>query len=171
MPLPKKLKNMNTFVDGRSYAGQANEVTPPNLARKTEAYRGGGLGGAVHTDMGLDDDAMQMEFTIGGYEAELVKLQSRTTAGGVMLRFAGAFQADDTGQVTAVEIEVNGRIQQLDRGTYKHGDDSTTKATLNCVYYKETVNGQVVQEIDILGMVHVIDGVDILEEQRNALGL
>ena len=33
--MAKILKNFNLFVDGRGYAGKADEVTPPKLTIKT----------------------------------------------------------------------------------------------------------------------------------------
>lgn len=63
MGMPSKLKNMNVYNDGTSYAGVATSVTLPKLTRKMEAFRGGGLGGAVKVDFGLDDDALKVEWT------------------------------------------------------------------------------------------------------------
>jgi P2 family phage contractile tail tube protein len=40
--MTKILKNFNLFVDGRGYAGRAEEVTPPKLTIKTEELRAGG---------------------------------------------------------------------------------------------------------------------------------
>ena len=59
--------------------------------------------GAADIDMGLDDDALGVEFTLGGYESQLVKQMSASKIDGVQLRFAGSFQRDDTGEVQAVE--------------------------------------------------------------------
>jgi hypothetical protein len=38
------------------------------------------------------------------------------------------------------------------------------------VYYKETVDGVVLFEIDVLNSVFIVDGVDILAAQRAAMG-
>lgn len=38
--IPKILKNFNLFVDGRGYAGKAEEVTPPKLSLKTQEFGG-----------------------------------------------------------------------------------------------------------------------------------
>ena len=38
-------------------------------------------------------------------------------------------------------------------------------------YYKLEVGGRLIYEIDMVGMVLVIDGVDQLAEERSALGL
>lgn len=169
--LPRKLKNMNLFVDGVSLIGEVESVTLPKLSRKTEAFRGGGMAGAGHIDMGLDDDALKAEWTIGGYSLEIMRQLGMPRIDGTALRFTGAFQRDDTGEVVAVEVVMRGRHQEADRGEYKVGDNSSTKVSTNCVYYRETVAGSVVQEIDVLGMIHIVNGVDILKEQRKALGI
>lgn len=43
MAIVNILRNVNVFVDGRGYAGRAQEVTLPKLAVKTEEHRAGGL--------------------------------------------------------------------------------------------------------------------------------
>ena len=39
--LPRVLKNMNLFVDGRGYAGRVDEIQLPKLTLKTEEHRAG----------------------------------------------------------------------------------------------------------------------------------
>ncbi|PKL94628.1 MAG: phage major tail tube protein [Gammaproteobacteria bacterium HGW-Gammaproteobacteria-8] len=170
MGLPRKLKNMNLFIDGRSYVGEAEEVTPPKLTRKTEAYRAAGMAGAAHIDLGLEDDALKAEFTLGGHVGEVVKQMGRVGIDGVLLRFAGAFRRDDTGEYTAVELVMRGRITEIDRGTYKVGDNSQMKFSMHNVYYKEIENKQVLMEVDVLNNVHIVNGVDLLREERRAIG-
>lgn len=169
--LPRMLKNMNLTVDGISYIGEIESVTPPKLSRKTEAFRSGGMAGAAHLDMGLDDDALKAEWSIGGYSQEVMKQIGIAKIDGVALRFTGALQRDDTGEVSSIEIIMRGRHQEVDRGEFKAGDKSSTKVSTHCIYYRETVDGVVVQEVDVLNMVHVVNGVDVLKEHRNALGI
>ena len=66
MALPRKLKYLNMFNDGLSYMGVVESVTLPKLTRKLEKYRGGGMPGSVSVDLGLDDDALSLEWTLGG---------------------------------------------------------------------------------------------------------
>ena len=47
MAMPRKLKYLNTFLDGGSYLGVIESVTLPKLTRKLENYRGGGMSGSV----------------------------------------------------------------------------------------------------------------------------
>ncbi|MFX6496363.1 phage major tail tube protein [Acinetobacter baumannii] len=171
MSLPRKLKNMNLFNEGQSFLGEIKTVVLPKLTRKTEDYRGGGMNGPVKTDMGQGDDGLVLEATYGGLELITLRQYGMEKIDGVYQRFAGAYQRDDTGEVDAVEVVVRGRHEEIDMGDQEPGEDTEHKVVTNCVYYKLTVNGKVEIEIDILGFKEVIDGVDRLEKQRQAIGL
>lgn len=171
MALPRKLKHGNIFMDGENWIGIAEDYTPAKLGQKLEAYRGGGMMGAVNIHMGLEDGALDTSFTFGGAEAALVKRMGLAKIDGVSLRFAGSFQRDDTGEVVAVEIVQRGRFKDLDRGTFKSGDNTQTKVNMVNTYYKETMNGVDLVEIDLLNMIWIVDGVDLMAEHRQAIGL
>ena len=171
MALPRKLKHLNMFNAGNNWQGLAESVTLPKYTRKFEKYRGGGMAGAVDIDMGLDDGALDTEFTCGGVEAKLFKQMGTLTVDGVQLRFTGSIQRDDTGEVQAVELVVRGRHKELDSGEWKTGESSTTKVSGTNSYAKLTINGEVLYEIDLVNMVHIVDGTDLMEAHRNALGL
>jgi P2 family phage contractile tail tube protein len=171
MALPRKLKHLNLFMDGGNWIGVVEDYTPAKLSQKFEAYRGGGMMGAVNIHMGLDDSALDTSFTFGGVEADLVKRMGFAKIDGVALRFAGSFQRDDTGEVVPVEIVQLGRFKELDRGTFKSGDNSQSKISMVNTYYKETMNGVVLYEIDLINMIWIVDGVDLMAEHRKAIGL
>ncbi len=172
MALPRKLKRLNVFIDGEYWIGEAEEFTPAKLTRKFEKYRGGGMPGAVDIDMGLDDSALEVEFVFSGVSDALIKRQGATTVEAVSLRFVGAIQRDDTGEVSSIEIVCRGRFKELDHGTFKNGDDSTTKASMTCTYYKVIIDGEVLHEIDVINMIDIgTDGVDRMADHRKAIGL
>lgn len=171
MALPRKLKHLNLFNDGNNWQGLVESLTLPKFARKFEKYRGGGMGGAVDIDMGLDDGALDTEFTIGGTEALLFKQLGNVKADGVMLRFTGSIQRDDTGEVQAVELVVRGRHKELDSGEWKPGDSNTTKVSSTNTYAKLTLNNEVLYEIDLINMIEIVGGTDRMEAHRRALGL
>lgn len=171
MALPHKLKNMNLFFDGDNWQGKAEEITLPKLTRKLEAYRAGGMNGAAHVDLGLEDDALGMEITLGGMEAQIYKQWGIAEIDGVPLRFAGAYQRDDTGEVTACEVVVRGRLSEIDPGSAKQGDNTQVKFSFKPTYYRLVWNGADLIEIDVINMVEKVDGVDRLSEQRAAIGL
>lgn len=171
MALPRKLKHGNIFMDGENWIGVAEDYTPAKLSQKFEAYRGGGMMGAANIHMGLEDGALDTSFTFGGAEAALVKRMGLAKIDGVALRFAGSFQRDDTGEIVSVEIVQRGRFKELDRGTFKSGDNTQSKVNMVNTYYKEIMNGVVLCEIDLLNMIWIVDGVDLMAEHRKAIGL
>ncbi|AOE85836.1 phage major tail tube protein [Pseudomonas sp. TCU-HL1] len=171
MALPKKLKHMNLFNDGNSYMGVAKTVTLPKLARKLEAWRGAGMDGPVKADLGMSDDGIQLEWTLGGWDLLPLRQFGITSASGVQLRWAGSVQRDDTAQVSAVEIVVRGRHEEIDFGDAEPGEDTEHKITTTCSYYKLVVDGRTEIEIDLLNFTLIVDGRDLLAEHRRAIGL
>ena len=171
MALPRKLKHLNLFNDGNNWQGIVESLTLPKFTRKYEKYRGGGMPGAVDVDLGLDDGALDTEFSIGGTELLLFKQMGKATVDGIQLRFTGSIQRDDTGEVQAVELVVRGRHKEVDSGEWKTGESNTTKVTSTNSYAKLTINGEVLYEVDLINMVEIVDGVDLMEAHRNALGL
>lgn len=169
MALPNALKNFNVFDDGISYMGVVEEVKLPKLSRKMEAFRGGGMDGEVDIDLG--QEKLEIEQTLGGFVADAYRSYGITKISGKLLRFAGAYQRDDTGAVQAVEVVVRGRHAEIDPGSAKGGDKNTTTVKSSLTYYKLTVDGQDLVEIDIPGFLFKVNGVDMLEAQRKAIGL
>jgi P2 family phage contractile tail tube protein len=172
MALPRKLKYLNMFNDGLSYMGVVESVTLPKLTRKLEKYRGGGMPGSVSIDLGLDDDALSLEWTLGGLpDVALWAQYASPGADSVPLRFTGSFQREDTGAISAVEVVMRGRHKEYDGGENKQGESGTTKISTECSYYQLTIDGKEVIEIDVVNMVMKVDGVDRLAEHRRAIGL
>jgi P2 family phage contractile tail tube protein len=169
MGLPRKLKDLMLFNAGIAYVGEVSSVTLPKLSRKLEAYRGGGMDAEVKVDLG--QEAMEMEFTCGGLMLDVLRQFGVMTAAGVMLRFAGAYQRDDSGAVDKVEVIVRGRHEEIDMGEAKGGEDTEFKVKSSLAYYKLVVNGRTEIEIDPINMVLIVGGVDRLAERRAALGI
>ena len=171
MAQPRKLKNLNLFNDGNSYLGVVKSVTLPPLGRKMEAYRGGGMNGSVKADLGFSDDGIQFEWKTGGLDLIALRQFGSVNASGIMLRFSGAFQQDDTGDVSTVEVVVRGRHETIEMGDASPGEDTEHSITTTCSYYKLTVDNEDIIEIDLLNFIEKVNGVDMLEKQRNALGI
>lgn len=169
MALPALLKNFNLFDDGNSLMGVVDEVTLPKLSRKTEAFQGGGM--PIPIDIDIGGEKIELDWSCAGFVLDAVKQYGAAKANAVLLRFAGAYQREDTGDVQSVEIVVRGRHTEIDHGKAKIGDKSTTQVKTSCSYYKLTVDGQVQIEIDALAMIFTVNGVDMLAAQRKAIGL
>lgn len=172
MALPRKLKLMNLFIDGTSFLGVVDSVTLPKLTRKLEKYRGGGMNGSASVDLGLDDDALAAEFSTGGFPDDVIwTLYAAANASAVPLRFVGSYQRDDTGETVPVEVVLRGRQKEIDTGEAKQGEDTQSKIAMECSYYKLTINGKEMIEIDTINLIEKVNGTDKLEEHRRNIGL
>lgn len=169
MSLPSTLKQFNMYADGGSLMGVAEEVKLPKLSRKMEEFQGGGM--PVPVDIDVGNEKLELEFSCHGMTFDLVKKYGAAKAGAVLWRFAGAYQRADTGAVDAVEVVARGRYKEIDFGNAKIGDKSGTSFKGTLSYYKLVVNGTVLVEIDALAFIFIVDGVDLLADQRKAIGL
>jgi len=76
-----------------------------------------------------------------------------------------------TGDTSAVEVTLRGRHKEMDFGEYKQGEDTETKITTQCTYFKLTIDGKDVIEVDTVNMVEIVGGVDRVAEHRKNIGL
>lgn len=168
MALPRTLKDFNVFNDGQSYLGLCTELTLPKLTRKMEEFSAAGVG-PVKLDMG--SEPLEIEHSYGGIMPDILAQFGAPKIDAVMLRFAGAYQRDDTAEVDAVEIVVRGRHEEIDQGSAKKGDVTEKKIKSALTYYKEMINGQDIIEIDLLNKIFIVNGVDIYAAHRRAMGI
>ena len=171
MAMPRKLKNLNLFNDGNSYLGLVKSLTLPSLGRKMEGYRGGGMNGPVKADLGMSDDGIQFEWKTGGLDLISLRQFGAVNASSVALRFSGSYQQDDTGEVSNVEVVVRGRHETIEMGDAQPGEDTEHSMTTTCSYYKLTVDGEEIIEIDLLNFVEKVNGVDMLDKHRTGMGI
>ncbi|CAN0621023.1 conserved protein of unknown function [Burkholderia multivorans] len=169
MGMPRKLKGFNLFQNGENFVGQIAEVTLPKLTRKMEDWQGSGMSGPIKVDFG--NEGIQMEWTAGGFMKSVLKQYGITKHDGVLLRFAGGYRAEDADGEDAVEIIVKGRHSEIDPGTAKAKEDTAFKVTTVASYYKLSVNGEELIEIDFINMIEKINGTDLLASLRTAIGL
>lgn len=167
MGLPRKLVNINGYVDGVSYLGVIAEYEEPKLAIATDDWRGGGMLGPVKQDMGLE--ALEATITMGGHVVALIRRFGTTAVDGVMLRLVGAYRADDGSAAQAVEIYLGGRFSEIDLGKGKPGEGTEHKYTVPLAYYRREVDGVVEIEIDLPNGVFLVDGIDRYAEIMSIL--
>ncbi|MGA3715998.1 phage major tail tube protein, partial [Escherichia coli] len=70
-----------------------------------------------------------------------------------------------------VEVVLRGRQKEIDLGEAKQGEDTESKISLECSYYKLTLNGKDMVEIDTVNLVEMVNGTDMLEAHRQNIGL
>lgn len=162
------LKNINLFVDGRGYAGQVESVTLPTLSLQTEDFRAGGMDAPLKVTMGME--AIDLSFALRAYDADVLALFGMSEGATVPLTLRGALESWD-GTVKPVVINARGKITSMDPGTWTPGDLPSLTVETNLSYFKQSINGKVIHEIDVVNMVRIINGVDTLAAIRSALGM
>lgn len=155
---PRKLKDYRFFNDSNTYLGLAKELTLPKIAHDMEDWRGAGMLGPIKWDKGLE--AIEFEWSVGGYDGVVIRQAGLTTHDGALLRFIGAYQSDGDASATALEAVIRGRHQEIDFGKQKTGDDTELKIKTVCSYYKLIENGANLLEIDLLAGTYIVGGVD-----------
>lgn len=157
--LLKILKNFNTFVDGRGYAGRIDEISLPKLSIKTEDHRAGGMDIPVAIDMGMEK--LEAELTFSEYAPELFRLFGLVDGNAVSLTLRGGLQG--SGDAEAVVVNLRGQFKELGPGNWKPADKAMLKCTVSISYYKLTIDAE--------NMVRKINGVDQMSSLQTALGI
>ncbi|EIJ1010166.1 phage major tail tube protein [Salmonella enterica] len=169
MAVPHIVRNFTCFVNGSNKLGKVTSLTLPKLTRKTDSYRGGGMPGAVAVDLGLDDGALDVTAVFGGFMKDVI----RKYAGGideVALRFAGELYTDSDSQLC--EIEMRGRITEIDMGEVKAGENTSHTFAIKNTYYKLSVDDTDLIEIDNLNFIEKVNGKSVVPDRiRSALGM
>jgi P2 family phage contractile tail tube protein len=144
-------------------------VNLPKLSRKLEEYRGGGMNIPVELDFGMQK--MEAEIKAAGWFSNLINTFGSPRADAMLMRFTGAVQQDDTGETQAVEAVMRGRFSELDPGKAQSGDKTEQTYKLAVSYYKLTIAGKLMLEIDAVNLVEIVNGEDRLADVRAALGV
>jgi P2 family phage contractile tail tube protein len=165
--IPKVLKNFNLFVDGQGYAGLVEELTLPKLSLKHDDLYNGGMDAPISLEMGMDK--LECDFTLSEYNEAIIKQFGLRDGAQVPLTLKGGLD-DETG-VTPVVVTLKGAWKDLDMGSWKPGEKATLKAMVCLRYYKLSIGGTDLVEVDVQNMVRMIDGVDQLAPMRDAIGL
>lgn len=159
-------KNINLFVDGRGYAGQIEEFTPPALTLVTEDFRAGGMDAPVELEMGMEK--LEASFVLIAYDRDVLALFGVSPGQQIAFTAREVLESFD-GTTKAVVHNMRGKIRKLDPGSSKPGEKASLTVELALTYYRQVHDGRTIHEIDVENMVRVINGVDRLAAQRAAL--
>ncbi|KMK28652.1 tail protein [Pluralibacter gergoviae] len=169
MAIPKKLRLFTMYVDGTNHIGKIPSVTLPKITRKTEDFQGGGMLGAAAVDLGLDSGALDASMIVGGVVEELI-LKYGSDIDGLRMRFVGEIYSGGTSSL--LEVEMRGRMTEIDQGEAKQGDDTNHTYAIKNTYYKLSVDDKPLLEIDLLNFIYKRNGQNLYPDRIvSALGL
>lgn len=160
------IKLFQLFVDGRGYAGEAEEVQPPNLTLLIEQFRGGGMDAPVGIDMGMEE--LTASFNLTSVAKEVLARFGIVGETGFTLR--GSTESLD-GTTEAIVEQWRGKITSVEKAAWQGGQKVGYTYNLSLTYYRLEIGGTVIHEIDVLNTVRIINGVDQLAQHRANIGL
>jgi P2 family phage contractile tail tube protein len=163
--IPRILKNFSLFADGRGLAGLIETLTLPTITLKMEEFRGGGMDAPVEHDMGMEK--LEGTFQLQEYNPDIMALLGQAN---VQLTARGAIRRDGE-DAAAVVVNMTGMIKQKEPGDWKAGESSMPTFSYTLRYFKLTVDGREIYEIDKVNMVRRVNGVDQLATIRQAIGV
>lgn len=169
MATPRVLKNFTVFINGRGSVGLCDEVTLPEFKLKTEDFRAGGLDTETELDMG--QEKMNAKFTFADPDVQTLTLVGLAAGNSARVVAKGSFVRDSDNARVAVVAEMVGRIKSVGMGNWKAGDKNANEYEMGVNYYKLTVGGVEVYEIDVENMIRRVGGVDQLAGIRADIGL
>ncbi|WP_018694448.1 phage major tail tube protein [Algicola sagamiensis] len=165
--IPQFLKNMNLYVDGKSYAGRVEEITLPKLAVDTEEFNGGGLDAPIEIDMGMQK--LEASFLINEYDPALFAMLGLLPGNFVNVSCRGVMVQGE--EKTPVVANLMGAWKEIDMGSWKRKEKSALKVLIAPRVYTLLIDGIPAIHIDIPNYIRRIGLVDFLEDERNMLGI
>jgi P2 family phage contractile tail tube protein len=164
----KYLKSWSAFIDGKGFAGNCKEVSLPTLTIKTEDFMAGGMDSPIAIDMGLEK--LEASVTLTSYDISALQQWGLGEGQEVPLVVKGSLESFD-GSVEAINVSMRGKVVSLEMSAWTAGAESTLKLTMNVHAYRYEQAGQIIFDIDVVNMVRVINGKDVLADRRAALGM
>ncbi len=163
------LREMNLYVNGKGYAGVIDELNLPKLKLKTEEYRGGGMNVPIDVDMGMEK--LETDFALSKFDKDVLTSFGLKAGSAIPLTVRGSVLSEDDGTETPIVVMLRGIVTEMDFGSWKSGENTPIKVAMSLRYFKLTLNGEEVHEIDVINMVRKIDGIDQLADTRKHIGI
>lgn len=166
-----KLTGANVYLEDGSLLGQVAEVTLPGVKQHVEKHEGLGMVGAIE----LPDQVEEMKATLkwnAFYEDALARLGHPNRRS--LLTFRGNLQKHSPrgleAEVAAVAVLLVATSELKPDAVKMQGGMPLTDE-LSVHYYKLTVGGRELIEIDPWNSLYRVDGVDIRSDYRSNLGI
>ena len=162
------VRNYTGFIDGIGKLGEIDSLDLPKLTLVTDELRGGGMDGAIEVDLGIEK--MEAGFSMNSYDADVFKRFGLTPGVQVPFTFRAATIGED-GEKKAVIVNLRARIKEIETGEMKPGERTMVDVMLAVDYYRHRIGAEVVNDIDPIGGVRIVNGVDQTSDIRRMLGV
>ena len=168
MASPQILKGWLVSVDGRGLAGRVAETSFVNLDSTKVERRAGDQDVKVQEYMG--QEAMMYKMALYSYEKEVIDAWGRTITGATDITIRGGWQEAAQGSTQSHVHNMRVSLPSIPAEMYKPGEITTVTFEFDVYYYKWTVDGDRLIEIDPENRIRYVNGENQLEAMNAALG-
>lgn len=165
-----RLTNANVYLGADSLMGQAEEINLPEVKVKTAEHKALGMNASLELPAGLDKMEGKIKWT-SFYKDSLVKVANPYAT--IQVQVRGNLEGYEAqGRVSEVPVVAVMSIQakNFPGVGLKQQENAEMETAFSCLYYKLTIDGQDVIEVDVLANIHKAGGVDLLANYRTNLG-
>jgi P2 family phage contractile tail tube protein len=161
-------QDFTVWVDGVGKIGQAPEFQPPEINIATEEFRGGGMDGTAEIPFGIEK--IEFDFNLQTWDDQVWTLLGYGPGSlDVPVTFRG-YLLTAGGAEKGVVITTQSLIKSIKPGKVTAGKKVDMTVSLCANYYKHTIDGTSVTEIDVFNKITIIGGVDQSANARKILG-
>ena len=145
------LLNFSVYIDGYNYIGKVVKATLPKVTAKMVEHYGVGMSAPIDIDTG-QVEKMEASIEIDGVQEDIYKsIGSSTTP--ILLR--GKIRNKKGSDVVLV-AEIRGYISEIDHGDIEPSTKGKTNIKMAVNYYRISIDGEEVVEIDALNGIRKI---------------
>lgn len=167
-----KVIDANVYVNGESKHGLASEVTVPDITPVMSDYKSMGMVGSLELPNGIDKMEAIVKWTYPDNTAKLACADIYTPVE-LMVRSSKAEFIGSAGLAaeTPIVVMMRGYSKKSPGGTFKPKEDTELESTFALTYYKETVDGEDIVEVDVVNNIYKVGGEDKMAARRANLGI
>lgn len=163
------LRDFTVFLDGVGKLGDAETVKLPELSKKVEEYRGGGMEFPVEIDLGMEK--LECEVTLSQWDPQIYSLFGmHSNIEGTPLTFRGHVVSAD-GVSKGVVVHMRGFVKKIGQDSIQATKKNEKTFTVALSYYKHILDEQILIELSAKDMIHRVGGTDLSANKRRNLGL
>lgn len=165
-----RLTNANIYLDGGSMLGRAEEIELPVLQAKMADHKALGMVGSIKAFVGFEKLEGKIKWSSLYPDAlrktanpfRSVQLQVRAS----VETYASPGRTEERPVVALLTVT----FKSLPGGNYKQHENVELESEFFATYFKLTVGGEDITEIDVLANIYKAAGQDVLATYRSHLG-
>ena len=166
--IPEVIHDFNLYESGSRLLGMTGEVALPNFEALTETISGAGILGEIDASVIGRFGSMTQDIPFRAINTDYLKLLNPMKPAELTLR--GAIQQLNAGtgavEFVGMRVVLRGTCKTVTPGTVKQGGPMDSSVSLELTYILIELNGKSAIELNKLGGVYRVNGVDLLAPVR-----